>query len=128
MLIDIIKAFIIGICASAVPGPILILVIQKTISRGRWSGFAAGLGASLVDTVFSVIAIFAWAYASQFVSANENLILVVGGVIVMILGLFMIFSNPFNKMKTMEKPRKSLSLKDFIHLSSWDSRTLEPSS
>ena len=114
MFIDIVKAFIIGICASAVPGPILILVIQKSISRGRWSGFAAGLGACLVDTVFSVIAIFAWAYASQFVEANENLILVVGGVIVMILGLFMTFSNPFNKMKMTEKPHKSLSIRDFI--------------
>ena len=114
MLIDVVKAFIIGICASAVPGPILILVIQKTISKGRLAGFASGLGACLVDTVFSVIAIFAWAFASGFVSQNENIILLAGGVIVTILGIIMLFSNPFNKMKVLQKPRKTLSFKDFL--------------
>ncbi len=113
MLVDIIKAFIIGICASAVPGPILVLVIQKTVSKGRMSGFAAGMGACLVDTIFSVIAIFAWAFASKFVEDNENLILIVGGVIVTVLGIFMLFSNPLNKVKN-DNPKKTLGFWDFL--------------
>lgn len=112
MLIDIIKGFIIGICASAVPGPIVILVIQKTLSKGRMAGFASGMGACLVDTIFSVIAIFAWAYASQFVVNNENPILIAGGLIIAVLGVFMLFTNPFSKVKTDRKP--TIAFKDFL--------------
>ena len=52
MLLDILKGFIIGICASVPLGPIAILVIQKSLSDGHKAGFFAGLGACLVDTLF----------------------------------------------------------------------------
>ena len=58
---DILKGFIIGICASAPIGPIAILVIQKTLSKGHKAGFVTGMGACIVDTTFSVIALFALA-------------------------------------------------------------------
>ena len=47
MLLDILKGFIVGICASVPLGPIAILVIQKSLSEGHKSGFLAGLGACL---------------------------------------------------------------------------------
>ena len=63
MLLDILKGFIIGICASAPIGPVAILVIQKTLSKGHKAGFITGLGATFVDTVFSMIALSALAIA-----------------------------------------------------------------
>lgn len=60
MLLDILKGFIIGICASVPLGPIAILVIQKSLSDGHKAGFFAGLGACLVDTIFAVIAVLHW--------------------------------------------------------------------
>ena len=42
MFISILKAFIIGICASAPIGPIAILVIQKSLSKGHKAGFITG--------------------------------------------------------------------------------------
>ncbi len=76
MLIDILKGFIIGICASVPLGPIAILVIQKSLSEGQKSGFLAGLGACLVDTLFAVIAIFALAIAERFIESYSTLIMV----------------------------------------------------
>lgn len=57
MLLEILKAFIIGICASAPLGPVAILVLQKSICYGHKAGFTTGLGASLVDTAYAIISI-----------------------------------------------------------------------
>ena len=59
MLLDIIKGFIVGLCASVPMGPVAILVVQKTLNKGRSAGFVAGLGATVVDTIYAIIALFA---------------------------------------------------------------------
>ena len=113
MLINILKAFIIGICASAPVGPISILVIQKSLSKGHKAGFITGMGACLVDTLFSVIALFFLAIAQQFLNDNRELILIAGGVTVAVLGIFMTKSDPFRKIKA-DSGRSSVMMKDFM--------------
>lgn len=111
MLTDILKGFIIGICASAPIGPIGILVVQKTISNGRKAGFVTGMGACIVDTIFAVIALCALSLAQAIIDSHKELILIAGGIIVAILGWTMSKSDPVKKMKT--KTSKILSIKDF---------------
>ncbi len=111
MIVDIIKGFCVGVCASAPVGPIAILVIQKSLSKGRKAGFVSGLGASVVDTLYAIIAIFALAFAQQLIDKHQNLILVVGGIVLSIVGATMIYSNPFRKMKA--DGTASVSPKDF---------------
>ena len=113
MLINILKAFIIGICASAPVGPISILVIQKSLSKGHKAGFITGMGACLVDTLFSVIALFFLAIAQQFLNDNRELILIAGGVTVAVLGIFMTKSDPFRKIKA-DSGSSSVMMKDFM--------------
>ena len=113
MLLDIIKGFIIGICASAPMGPIAILVIQKTLSKGRYAGFVSGLGASVVDTVYAIIALFALAFAQQMIEKHENLILLVGGLILTLIGVSMALSNPFRK-RVRKDDKSTFSSKDFL--------------
>lgn len=112
MLLDIIKAFIVGICASAPIGPIAILVIQKSLSGGHKAGFIAGLGACVVDTIYAVAAIFALAVVQEFIYTHQNIILIVGGIVVAILGVSMSFSDPFRKVK--KNSGSSVSLTDFM--------------
>ena len=112
MLLDIIKAFIVGICASAPIGPIAILVIQKSLSGGHKAGFIAGLGACVVDTVFAVAAIFALAFVQDFIFTHQNIILIVGGFVVALLGVSMSFSDPFRKVN--KNSGSSVSLTDFM--------------
>ncbi len=111
MIIDILKGFLVGVCASAPVGPIAILVIQKSLSKGHKSGFVSGLGASVVDTLYAFIAIFALAFAQQLIDKHQNLILLAGGIVLAIVGLTMAFSNPFRKMKA--DGSSSVSPKDF---------------
>ena len=112
MLLDIIKAFIVGICASAPIGPIAILVIQKSLSGGHKAGFIAGLGACVVDTIYAVAAIFALAVVQEFIFTHQNIILIVGGLVVAMLGISMSFSDPFRKVK--KNAESSVSLTDFM--------------
>ena len=111
MLVDMLKGFMVGICASAPIGPIAILVVQKSLSKGHKAGFVSGLGASVVDTMYAFIAIFALAFAQKFIDDHRNLILLVGGAVLVIVGLNMALSDPFRKMKA--DGESSVSPKDF---------------
>lgn len=111
MLLDMFKGFMVGVCASAPVGPIAILVIQKSLSKGHKAGFVTGLGASVVDTFYAFIAIFALAFAQKFIDRHQTVILLVGGLVLIALGLSMAFTNPFRKMKKDGKSR--VSTKDF---------------
>ena len=111
MIVDMLKGFLVGMCASAPIGPIAILVVQKSLSKGHKAGFVSGLGASVVDTFYAFIAIFALAFAQRLIEQHQNLILIVGGLVLSIVGVSMAFSNPFRKMKKDGKSR--VSTKDF---------------
>ena len=111
MWIDILKGFAVGMCASAPIGPIAILVVQKSLSKGHKAGFVSGLGASVVDTLYASIAIFALAFAQQILEEHRNMILIVGGVVLVAVGISMAFSNPFRKLKA--DGESSVSPKDF---------------
>ncbi len=112
VLLDMLKGFLVGICASAPLGPIAILVIQKSLSKGRMAGFVSGLGATVSDTCYAFIAIFALAFAQRFIHEHESFILLVGGVILAIVGVSMAFSNPYKKRKRRDR-MQSASPKDF---------------
>lgn len=111
MWIDILKGFAVGMCASAPIGPIAILVVQKSLSKGHKAGFVSGLGASVVDTFYASVAIFALAFAQKFIEDHQSLILLVGGVVLIAVGISMAFSNPFRKLKA--DGESSVSPKDF---------------
>ena len=111
MILDMLKGFLVGVCASAPIGPIAILVIQKSLSKGHKAGFVSGLGASVVDTCYAFIAIFALAFAQKLLERHQTLILIVGGIVLVAVGISMAFSNPFRKMTRDGKAK--VSTKDF---------------
>lgn len=113
MIIDILKGFVVGICASMPVGPIAILVVQKTMSKGRQAGFVSGLGASVVDTMYATIALFALAFAQKFIEEHENIIFLVGGAILIIIGVSMALSNPLRR-KVKDKGKSNVSSRDFL--------------
>ena len=114
MLLEILKAFIIGICASAPLGPVAILVLQKSICYGHKAGFTTGLGASLVDTAYAIISIFAWAFAQNFINTYESIIFLIGGPVIAFLGYSMAFKDPFRKMEPGDSVTRGASIKDFL--------------
>ena len=112
LFVNILKAFLVGFAASVPVGPVAILVVQKSLSKGHRAGFVTGLGASVVDTLFAVIAVFALAFTQKFLSDHEVVILLAGGAILIGLGLSMALKDPFRKMKA--DGTSSASATDFM--------------
>lgn len=89
MIVDLLKAFAIGVLASVPVGPTAVFVLQKTLNGGRKVGFTTALGATLIDTTYSAIAIIAVAVVEDYILAHQNVIMLIGGVIVCAIGLNM---------------------------------------
>lgn len=100
LLLNILKAFLVGFAASVPVGPVAILVVQKTLSKGYKAGFITGLGASVVDTLFAVVAVFALAATQRFLNDHQVVILLAGGAILVGIGLSMALKDPFRKMRS----------------------------
>lgn len=112
MLLNILKAFLIGICASAPLGPTAIFILQTSLSKGHKPGFLTGLGATTMDTLYATASIFALAFAESFLDQHKILILIAGGLIVALVGASVVFSDPFRNLKPGDNP--SYSIRDYL--------------
>ena len=74
VLYTIIRGLAIGILVSAPMGPIGVLCIQRTLNKGRWSGFVTGLGASISDLGYAVLTGLGMSIVIDFIETNEYLI------------------------------------------------------
>lgn len=80
---------------TAIPvGPVLFMVIQKTLGEGRMSGMSVGLGSAIADTTWAALGLFALGLVSEFISDNESKILFFGGLLVVFIGIVMFFRTP----------------------------------
>ena len=73
-LYTIIRGLAIGILVSAPMGPIGILCIQRTLNKGRWSGFVTGLGAALSDLIYALLTGLGMSIVIDFIEANQNIL------------------------------------------------------
>ena len=99
MVLYFIKAILIGLAASIPLGPLGIVCIQKTLSKGRWAGFAVGLGSSLADTFYATIALLSVSFISEFLNRNNDWVMLIGGIIILIIGLQIAFKNPIKDLR-----------------------------
>lgn len=90
MLVTLIKAFLVGICASAPLGPVVAYVIQVTLSKGRRVGMMAGYGSALIDTSYAIIAVFALELAQAFLDKHPLEVGIIGGAILVLIGVRML--------------------------------------
>jgi threonine/homoserine/homoserine lactone efflux protein len=61
-----VRGAIVGFCVAAPVGPIGLLCIHQTLTRGRSYGFVAGLGAATADALYGVVAGFGFGVAQRF--------------------------------------------------------------
>lgn len=87
---ELLKAIAVGVCAAVPVGPVLLMLIQKTLCRGKTAGILTGLGSAAADTVFAAVALFTTSLAASFVERYEPWIMLFGGVFVGAVGLNMV--------------------------------------
>jgi threonine/homoserine/homoserine lactone efflux protein len=82
-----VKGLIVGFCLAAPVGPIAALCVQRTISKGRLSGLASGLGAATADALYGAVAAFGATIISGFLISEGPWLQRIGGGILILLGL-----------------------------------------
>jgi len=90
------KGIVIGIIASAPMGPVGILCVQRTLNKGRWPGFATGVGAACSDFIYALLAGLGIRFLMDFISQPQTLFIlkVAGSVILLIFGVYCFRSKP----------------------------------
>lgn len=88
------KGIIIGVSIAAPIGPIGILCIKRSLTRGYSAGFATGLGAALADLIYAIVAGFGLTAISSFLMKHQPILYVIGGLVLMALGVKTLFSSP----------------------------------
>lgn len=90
----IIKGLIIGVVASAPMGPVGVLIVQRTLNKGRWFGFVTGIGAALSDMFYAVICCLCMSLILPFLQEHRVLLQLGGGMLLFIFGLWTYFTRP----------------------------------
>ena len=111
--IDFLKAIIVGFCGSVAIGPIGVLCIQRTINKGRSSGFVSGAGAASADTVFAALAVFSLAAVQTLLEHNQSIFYIAGGALIALIGVKIYFTNPIKQIKKPKVGKLKL-VEDFV--------------
>ena len=114
MLEIIYKGIIIGIIVSAPMGPIGILCVQRTLSKGRLHGFVSGLGAMVSDLIYAAITLIGIDIVDNLLEANEQLLQCIGSVVIVLFGLAAFFTNPLKILRPNKHTSKMDYGQDFI--------------
>ncbi|MFA5850429.1 MAG: LysE family transporter [Bacteroidales bacterium] len=108
MIESLVNGFIVGMGASIPLGPMGVMCVQKTLGKGRNSGFIAGLGSAITDMMFAAIAIMGLAYMQKFIDYYENYVLLFGGLAVALIGLKIFLTNPVKQIRMPKGGKKHL--------------------
>lgn len=94
------RGLVIGILLSAPMGPIGMLVIQRTLSKGRLPAFFTGLGAAFSDLIYCLLTGFCLSFITDFIDSHQLLIQVVGSAVLAAFGVYLFSNNPTRSLKT----------------------------
>jgi len=81
-----IKGIFLGLSIAAPVGPMVVLCIRRTLSKGMLNGFLSGLGTATADGLYGCIAAFGLTMVSSFLLDKKLYLRLVGGVFLLYLG------------------------------------------
>ena len=96
------RGFLIGVLISAPMGPIGMLVIQRTLSKGRWPGMFTGVGASVSDLLYCLLTGFGISFITDMIDRHQLMLQIVGGIVLGAFGLYLFRKNPTRSLKAAD--------------------------
>lgn len=98
------SGILIGVLVSAPMGPVGMLCIQRTLNRGRWSGFFTGVGAGISDLFYSLLGGLGLSFVTDFIETNSHILEVIGSVVLIAFAGYLFQKNPARALqKTNEQ-------------------------
>jgi threonine/homoserine/homoserine lactone efflux protein len=102
------KGIVLGLTVSMPLGPIGIILINRTIKRGIFSGFFSGLGLATADTLLALLAGIGFTVIVSFINKERFILSLIAGLIIIGVGLKIFLSNPVKDIRNKELANKSL--------------------
>lgn len=99
----------IGIIVSAPMGPVGILCVQRTLNKGRNSGFFTGVGASISDIIYCLLTGLGMSIVTDFIEANQSILQIIGSIILAIYAIYLIKHNPVSRIKEPTEKKENFT-------------------
>lgn len=103
MIVEILQILFSGLCvglaSSVTVGPVAVLCIQRTLSKGHLAGIISGLGIACADTIMAILAFTVYALLKSYIDEYNTAIQLCGGIFVVIVGIFIFFKNPVPQIR-----------------------------
>ena len=87
------RGLLIGLVFGVPAGAIGALTIQRTLEKGFFSGLITGAGSSAADLIYSCVGVFGITIISDFLTAHQLIIRIIGGILILILGIVILRKN-----------------------------------
>ncbi len=111
----IIAGLSIGILISAPMGPIGMLCIQRTLNKGRASGFFTGVGASFSDLFYCLLTGLGLSFVINFIEEHQMALQIFGSFVLLGFGIYIARKNPAKMLKARAGlPVKNNYVQDLI--------------
>ena len=92
------KGIIIGFALALPIGPVGILCIRKTISRGHLPGMIIGFGAATADAMYGCVAALGLTFISDLLVTQHMWLRLIGGAFLLYLGIKTFLTHPVEEM------------------------------
>jgi threonine/homoserine/homoserine lactone efflux protein len=83
LLILLLKGIAVGFAIAAPVGPVGILCIQRSLTKGVFYGLASGMGAAIADAIFGAVAAFGVSFIAQFLERQQYWFQLGGGALLL---------------------------------------------
>jgi threonine/homoserine/homoserine lactone efflux protein len=91
------RGAVLGFSIAAPVGPIGVLCIRRTLSDGRATGLATGLGAAAADGLYGTVAALGLTWVTSLLVGQQMWIRVIGGAFLLWLGLRTLRARPSDR-------------------------------
>ncbi len=86
-MINFFKGILIGIAMAAPVGPLALLCIRRSLTKGHLEGVATGLGVALADGFYALVTALGLSAVSSFVLERKEYLFMGGGIMLVLLGV-----------------------------------------
>lgn len=104
----IMRGLLIGILISAPMGPIGMLCIQRTLSKGRWPAFFTGVGAAFSDIFYCLLTGLGLSFITDFITSHQLILQITGSLVIIIYGIYLLKNNPTRDLKPPTEKNNNL--------------------
>lgn len=100
-----VRGMVVGIVASAPMGPVGVLTVQRTLNKGRWYGFATGIGAAMSDLIYAVMTGLGMSIVMDFIERPTTVlyIKILGSILLFCFGAYTYYTKPAEPHKSSGK-------------------------